>query len=61
MIDKLIERKDSLKQELEKAQQLVTKKESEIKELREVINRLEGSVQILGETIEEMKKENSDQ
>lgn len=61
MIERLIQRRDSLKEELARGKELVSKKEAELADLRKVIVRLEGAIQVLDETVEEMRKEDSDQ
>lgn len=58
MIEKLIERRDSLKEEVIRATELLARKEAEIKELNETMLRLKGAIQVLDETIEEMRAEN---
>ena len=58
MIEKLIERRDSLKQELVQASDLLAKKESELEELKRTMLRMNGAIQVLDETIEEMRQEN---
>ena len=61
MIERLILRRDSLKEELARGKELVSKKEAELADLRQVIVRLDGAIQVLDETIEEMRKEESAQ
>lgn len=61
MIERLIQRRDSLKEELARGKELASKKEAELADLRQVIVRLEGAIQVLDETVEEMRKEDSDQ
>lgn len=61
MIERLIQRRDSLKEELARGKELASKKEAELADLRKVIVRLEGAMQVLDETIEEMRQENSAQ
>lgn len=61
MIEALIRRRDSLKEELARGKELVAKKETELKELNQVIVRLEGAIQVVDETIEEMRKEVADE
>ncbi len=61
MIDKLIARRDSLKQELAQASELLAQKKLEADQLNGAIFRINGAIQILDETIEEMRQENSDQ
>lgn len=57
MIEALVGRRDSLKEELARGKELVAKKEIEIKELNQVILRLEGAIQALDEFIEEKRNE----
>lgn len=59
MIDRLIARRDSLKQELAEAASLLARKKTEIEELTGAMLRINGAIQILDETIEEMRQENS--
>ena len=60
MIEKLTERRDALKQDLERARQHVVQKESELKELRDVILRLGGAIQINDETIEDLRQRDAE-
>lgn len=61
MIERLIQRRDSLKEELARGKELASKKEAELADLRQVIVRLEGAIQVFDEIVEEMRKEDSDQ
>lgn len=61
MIDKLTARRDSLKQELARALDLMAKKNAEIEELNKTMLRISGAIQVLEEAIEEMRLENPGQ
>jgi len=55
MLDRLIEQRDRYKQDHAKAQQLIKDKETELAGLRQALLRLEGGIQVLDETIEEIR------
>ncbi|MFZ3018162.1 MAG: hypothetical protein WA056_06890 [Gallionella sp.] len=57
MLKKLIEQRDLYKQRLKLAAQMVKEKEAELDEVRQSLLRIEGAIQVLDETIEEMRKE----
>lgn len=57
MIEILIARRDSLKQDLVRATDILAKKKAEIEELNGMMLRINGAIQALDETIEEKQKE----
>ncbi len=57
MLKKLIEQRDLYKQHLEKAAQMVKEKEAELEEARQSQLRIEGTIKLLDETIEEMRQD----
>lgn len=57
MLERLIKRRDELKQDYERCTQLAKQKEAELEELRTTLTRIAGAIQVMEEVIEEQRRE----